>query len=67
MLPVKRVSIRDGNDISERRAKKWPNWLIDCEEDRPLRAVLVGMLREAASRPTRPKPLLPTVGSGVAP
>jgi hypothetical protein len=39
------MSLRDGTDIQE-RDRAYAELLIDCEEDRELRAVLVGMLRE---------------------
>ena len=39
------MSLRDGNNISEQH-EDTPGLLIHCEEDRTLRAVLVGMLAE---------------------
>jgi hypothetical protein len=42
------VSVRDGTDIHDAKPldKHFAELLIDCEEDRTLRVVLVGMLRE---------------------
>jgi hypothetical protein len=46
-----RVSVRDGTDTQAAsetpKTAPSPELLIDCEENRFLRAVLVGMLREA--------------------
>ena len=38
---------RIGSSEATRRAAEFAELLIDCQEDRTLRAVLVGMLREA--------------------
>ena len=47
-------SVRDLHSHLERyaahRPKSWAELLIDCEEDRTLRAVLIGMLREGRPR-----------------
>ena len=47
------MSVRDGTDINDAKPldKHFAELLIDCEEDRVLRAVLVGMLREMERNP----------------
>jgi hypothetical protein len=49
------MSLRDGTDIQGRgrspQDRTFAELLIDCEEDRMLRAVLVGMLRETGNSP----------------
>jgi hypothetical protein len=53
MLPDLDWAERTGEFWSHLQSRSFAELLIDCEEDRILRAVLVGMLREAAEKPWR--------------
>jgi hypothetical protein len=47
MLPTSSEPTGSANSGATRRVAPFAELLINCEEDRTLRAVLVGMLREA--------------------
>ena len=51
MLPDLERAERIGEFWSYPQSRTFAELLIDCEEDRPLRAVVVGVLREGPSSP----------------
>jgi hypothetical protein len=53
MLPDFERAVRIGEFWGYPQSRAFAELLIDCEEDRALRAVLVGMLREDESRKRR--------------
>jgi hypothetical protein len=53
MLPDFERADRIGEFWSYPQSRAFAELLIDCEEDRTLRAVLMGMLRERSRVPTR--------------
>ena len=54
--PRLRASDRIGEFWSYPESRAFAKLLIDCEEDRVLQAVLVGMLRESERRPESAEP-----------
>jgi hypothetical protein len=52
MLPDLERAERIGEFLEHPQSQSFAELLIDCEEDLTLRAVLVGMLREADGKPS---------------